>query len=163
MRTAPGPTTAATMPTNDTALLIDWRDPVSLCAGLDEVAVYDEALPDDMLYQHFLDAIVHQRPYSTAPPTVPWPNNATYPNVTNASYYDLAEYAPGTELPTPQGKGNNTEGVMVSCKDQLLFAADPRYNASSIEKHGTPYNFNWMDPSYMAGQGQPAERKILTN
>jgi hypothetical protein len=44
MRTTASEPTAATMPTNDTALLVDWRSPVSLCAGLDELAVYDTAL-----------------------------------------------------------------------------------------------------------------------
>jgi len=114
------------------------------------------------LYQHYLDAIHLKRPYSEIP-GVKWPNNVTYPNATNASYYNQVEYAPGSELPTPPGKGNNTKGVMVDCKDQLLFASDPRFNSSAIEKHGTGYNFNWMDPSYMAGQGQPAERKVLAN
>lgn len=126
------------------ALAIDARDPVALCAGLDEVAVWGSALPPSLIYQHYTDAIVKHVPYSLEDPGTPPPPGPAYPNATNSSYYDLEEYAPGSQLPS--APGNNTAGATMSCVDQLTFAPAPRFNMSSISKYKTPYNFNWMDP-----------------
>ena len=41
--------------------------------------------------------------------------------------------------------------------------ASPRFNASSIAKYFTPFNFNWMDPHYMAGATDPRYRLNNTN
>lgn len=143
-------------------LAIDVRNAVALCASVDEVAIYDTALPDALIYQHYNDTIIQHTPYSPYVPVTPAPPPRPYPNSTNESYYNLKEFAPGTELPSPPGK-NNTQGVMLTCLEQLQYVSGPRYNTTHLKLYDTPYNFNWMAPGYMAGQGIPAERPLLAN
>ena len=129
---------------------IDKREVVALYACLDEVAVYQQALPPSLIYQHFQDALVHHRPYSAADLGTPAPPPSVYPTANTSEYYDLKEYPPGTQLPSPAGT-NNTASVEATCVQQLHSVPPPRFNKSSIAEYFTPFNFNWMDPHYMAG------------
>ena len=151
-----------TMAPGGGAIAIDPRDSVALCAGLDEIAVWRSALPPSLVYQHSQDALVHKRPYSLTDPGTPAPAPAVHPGPENASYYSIKAYTPGSILPSPPGR-NNTQGAALGCLDQLSFAAAPRFNDSAIAKYKTPFNFNWMSPKYMAGNGIPSERPLLAN
>jgi hypothetical protein len=131
-------------------LTIDFANPVALAAGLDEIAIYDTALPPSMIYQHFIDALVHGKPYSRVDPGGVPPPPTRYPLPNETDYYDKREYAPGTQLPSPAGK-NNTLGASATCLEQMQYAPGPRYNQDAIERYSIPYNFNWMNPSYMVG------------
>lgn len=123
---------------------VDVRNAVALYGNLDEIAVFPMALPDGLIYQHFLDTLVHHRPYSLVDPgTVP-PAPPNYPGPNSSDYYDMTEFPPGTELPSPVGD-NNTGSVAMTCVDQLDLVAAPRFNLSSVAKYSTPYNFNWME------------------
>jgi hypothetical protein len=146
------------MQTNGTAgtamkgagVMLDATNPVCLCAGVDELAIYEEALPPSMIYAHYQD-MKAKVPYRTADPGGAVPT-ATYPNGSNASYYDLTEYPEGTVLPSPGwpkapragGGGNSTvcDGCM-SSYDQIAFAPDPRFDAAALASYKTPFNFNW--------------------
>merc|ERR1719183_1556171 len=70
----------------------------------------------------------------------------------NGTPGNLSEYAPGSQLPTP--KGYSTQGVKLTMAQQLKSYPSPRFQAVK-----PPYsfhrNFNWGDPGYMSGQGQP--------
>ena len=139
-------------------LLLDAGSSTALCAGIDEVAVYPTALSDSLIYAHSQDALVRRQPYSTTDPGGAVPQTV-YPNASNASFFDAAEFTPGTVLPSPGshfhpgGGGNNTAcDDCLSCLDQLTFAPDPQYDAAAAAKYKLKYNFNWMDPyHYMAG------------
>ena len=151
-------------------LILAASNPTRLCAGIDELAVYAQALPDSLIYAHAQAALVDRVPYPTADPGGVVPHRS-YPDSTNATYFDMDEFTPGTELPSPGaayplspgGGGNATRCVeCMSCLDQLKFAPDPAFNQTALEKYGTPFNFNWMDPwHYMAGQSIP--RPLLYN
>jgi hypothetical protein len=131
-------------------LIIDSTNPVALTAGLDEIAVYDQALPASMIYQHFLDTLVHNKPYSLVDPGGAVPPPTPYPLPNQTDFFDSREYAPGTQLPSPAGK-NNTLGAAASCLDQMQYAPAPRFNREAIAKYSIPSNFNWMNPSFMVG------------
>jgi hypothetical protein len=112
------------------------RGALTTCAGIDEVAVFEEALPASMIVQHYKDAQAHKR-YSTIdpggpPPPVPAPENKTN--------FDMQEYPPGTQLPTPPG--TVTVGVTQLPEEQLRSFPRPRYAA----QHTLRPNCNWMDP-----------------
>lgn len=70
--------------------------PDTLDADIDEVAIWESALSDAAIFAHSQDALVHHRAYSTAMPTTPAPGP-----VDTAGPFDLREFAPGTQLPTP--------------------------------------------------------------
>ena len=75
--------------------------PSAFDGGIDEVALYEEALPDELIVQHFSDAMSHQPYSSTVSPSA----RAVPPPADPAPQYDLQEYAPGTLLPTPEVTG----------------------------------------------------------
>ena len=148
-------------------LLIDESNPIALCAGIDELAIFEAALSPSLIYAHYTDAITHRVPYRTTDPGGAVPNT-TYPDMNNVSYYDLNEYPQGSVLPSPGdhyphaphpggGPGGTVCDGCMSCLDQLTFAPDPRFDAASLTTYKTPYNFNWMDPwTYMAGKQVPS-------
>jgi hypothetical protein len=70
--------------------------------------------------------------------------------IAQAADFDLDEFAPGTELPTP--KGNATQGVAITAIEQLQGFPRPRFDAAAVATHKIMRNFNWMDASYMAGR-----------
>ena len=113
--------------------------------GLDELAIWETALSDAMIYQHYQDALMHHRPYTMgsgsglSPPPAPAAWNASY---------DLKEFAPGTQLPTAHG--NATQGATDPCAAQLQHYPATRLVATAQMRP----NFNWMDPHYMGGDGQ---------
>jgi hypothetical protein len=128
--------------------------------SLDEMAIYEEALPPDVVFAHYLDAMTHHRPYGMktsglSPAPTPNPVRPADPKNMQASDYDPMDFAPGTELPTPPG--NATQGVIITAIEQLRHFPRPRFDtvAVSSASHKMMRNFNWMDVSYMSGQGQP--------
>lgn len=123
---------------------VDVRNAVALYGNLDEIAVFPVALPDSLIYQHFLDTLVHHQPYSLVDPgTVP-PAPPDYPAPNSSDHYDMAEFPPGTKLPSPIGD-NNTGSVAMACVEQLDRVPAPLFNLSAVAKYSTPYNFNWME------------------
>lgn len=142
---------------NEGAISID-RVGQSWNCSLDEMAVYETALPDAIVYAHYSDAMLHHRPYSlrsagVPPAPAPRPVHPADPHVLTAADYALDEFAPGTVLPTP--RGHATLGVTISAIEQLQHFPRARFDVKAVSKHGMMSNFNWMDASYMAGQGQP--------
>ena len=121
---------------------IDKLNAVALYACLDEIAVFSQALPDSLIYQHFQDTMAHHRPYSAADPGGTAPAPPVHPDANSSDFYDLKDFPPGTELPSPAGL-NNTNSVDATCVDQLHAVPSPRFNRSSVSKYYTPYNFNW--------------------
>ena len=113
------------------------------CAGIDELALWEEALPPSLIGQHYKDAMAHN-PYSTTDPGTPPPS----PSLT-AGQLDPDEFPPGAVLPTV--RGNVTKGVSVSAIEQLQGFPSARYAAG----HTLRENFNWMAPPYLGGAGQP--------
>ena len=123
------------------------------CAGVDELAIWEEPLPDSLIYQHWKDAFAHKE-YSTvdtgvAPPT---------PSPTEGER-DPDDYPPGAELPTPPA--NATHGVSVSAIDQLTNFPSPRYSTST-ESRLRP-NFDWMAPPYLGGSGQVCALPLISS
>ena len=124
---------------NEGALSID-RVGQSWNCSLDEMAVYESALPDAVVYAHYEDAMLHHRPYrmgsSSDLPAPPAPSPVRPANASKmtAEDYDLNEFAPGTVLPTP--KGNATPGVTVSALAQLQPFPRPRFDAKAAARHG---------------------------
>lgn len=120
--------------------------PSAYGGAIDEVAVYETAVSDSLIYQHYTEAMAHQ-PYTwvdggKAPPAPPQVNGT----------WDLKEFAPGTIIPTPVG--NSTQGVTLTMAQQLKAYPAPRFQTVAA-----PYAFhrifNWGDPHYQGGQGQP--------
>lgn len=142
---------------NEGALSID-RVGQSWNCSLDEMAIYESALPDAVIYAHYADAMIRHRPYTMGsakfpPPPAPAPVRPADRTSPTADDFDLQEFAPGTVLPTP--KGNATQGVHVSAIHQLRRFPRPRFDATAVKEHGMMRLYNWMDPAYLAGQGQP--------
>ena len=128
----------------------------SFDGDIDEVAIYETSLPDSLIYAHYTDAILNHKPYRLIDPGTPAPAPAP-----TSSTFSLKEFAPGTQLPTPTGKP--TQGVKLSCLQQLQQYPNPRYPsttsiASSKRKLG-PLS-NCMDPQYMADENQPNTTKM---
>ena len=107
--------------------------------GIDEVALYEEALPDALIVQHYQDVMDH-KPYSSSvhlhgagaavPPSDPAPS------------LNVKEYPPGTTLPTPKVTGcgkphcveQPTLGVKISPLAQLQSYPLPRYQSPPTGK-----------------------------
>ena len=117
------------------------RGALTTCAGVDEIAVYEEALPASMILQHYKDAQAHKA-YSTTDPGGAPPEPAP-----EKLAFDPSEYPPGTCLPTPPG--TVTVGVTQLPQEQLQSFPRPRY----ATQHQLRPNINWMDPGYLGGQG----------
>lgn len=90
----PSPTT--TMPLTDQKLYINAaRNPVALCAGLDEIAIYDTAISPELIFRHYREAVFAHLPYNPVANTSTPPNQTIYPGPDESSYYDMKAYAPG--------------------------------------------------------------------
>ena len=140
----PGNATNRRFPVAD--IYIDDRNSVALSCYLDEVAIYDTALPGELIYRHYNDSVTRHTPYApwTAPGAPVMPPAPQYPTPDDGfKFFNAQEYPLGTILPSPAGK-NNTNGVGLQCRDQLLDVPSPRFNATSVQQFGTPYNFNWL-------------------
>eukprot|EP00040_Diaphanoeca_grandis_P024834 m.136926 g.136926 ORF g.136926 m.136926 type:complete len:1061 (-) comp29894_c0_seq1:14-3196(-) len=142
-------------------IVIDSFNVVAFSGGFDELAIYDSALSDVQIWQHYNDTMKNHMPYSNTTSTAPEPQQPCYPNASNVTYFDMTEYPLGTILPSPAGD-NNTIGVdVVPCVLQMQYVAGPRFNTSAVTEFSVPYNFNWMDIGYMAG-GRTAFQVNLT-
>jgi len=65
---------------------VDVRNPVGLSACLDEIAVYPQALPDSLVFQHFEDTLKHHKKYSDTDPGGDAPAPPHYPSVNDSAY-----------------------------------------------------------------------------
>ena len=124
-------------------IFFNSRGALTTCAGLDELAVFEEALPATLIVQHYKDALAH-RPYSQ---TDPGGSSPPAPPPQDKADFDETEYPPGTQLPTPPG--TVTTGVKMLPTEQLLAFPPPRFATPLTLRP----NFNWMDPGYLGGQG----------
>jgi hypothetical protein len=130
--------------------------------GLDELAIWEAALSDAMIYQHYQDALVHHRPYTMGSDSGLPP--APAPAVWNASC-DLKEFAPGTLLPTPRGnatQGDPDGGGAISWNNDwpeesvVVNQLDSYPRTRLLKAAKMRPNVNWMDPHYLGGAGQIA-------
>ena len=131
----------------------DWRSellvlPTAFDGAVDEIAVYEQALPDDVIYAHYQSAIEHKRPYSFESPAAPAPA----PQDIHGNF-SLLDYAPGTIMPTA---GVNTQGVNISARDQLGSFPCPRYSnkVSAAMPALLPLGWSFI-PGYIIGENQP--------
>lgn len=124
-------------------MFFNSRSGDATCAGVDELAIWEQPLPDSLIYQHWKDAFAHNQ-YSTVDPGVAPPT----PTPTQGER-DPEDYPPAAELPTVPH--NATHGVSISAIDQLTSFPAPRYSTTSKLRP----NFDWMAPPYLGGDGQP--------
>lgn len=132
--------------------------PSAFDGGIDEVALYEEALPDELIVQHYSDAMSHQPYSSTVSPSA----RAVPPPADPAPQYDLQEYAPGTLLPTPEVTGcglphcveQPTPGVKLSPLAQLQSFPLPRYHSQAAGKWALQKLGNCMNSQYLGGENQ---------
>ena len=135
--------------------------PSAFDGGIDEVALWETALPDEVIVQHYQDALAH-RPYSTtvkrnsgemeSPPADP------------PLEFDMQDYPPGTLLPTPPATGcgvphcteQPTPGVKLSPLAQLQSYPLPRYRPEKVPGHNWTLQKlgNCMDSGYLGGENQ---------
>ena len=121
--------------------------PTAFDGAVDEIAVYEQALPDAVIYAHYQSAIAHQ-PYSFESPTAPAPApDSIHGNL------NLFDYAPGTIMPTA---GVNTQGVNISARDQLASFPSPRYSSEVSAAMPALLPLGWsIIPGYIVGDNQP--------
>eukprot|EP01047_Picozoa_sp_COSAG01_P015077 COSAG01_NODE_748_length_13852_cov_46.032502_2_plen_616_part_00 len=134
--------------------------PTVFDGAIDEVALYEHALSDDMIYAHWRSSIVEHKPYSFEAPTAAAP-----PPTPIHGTYDLEEYAPGTRLPSPSVGNPVTQGVRLSPLQQLRSWPGARYHAPPLT-HRTnavapppppelqALSVSWSS-GYLAGGNQP--------
>ena len=122
--------------------------PSAFGGDIDEVAVWETALTDTHIAAHAAGALQHGLPYVFTDPGGKVPP----PDPTGGSL-NLQEFAPGTQLPTPLNSKFGTQGVNISCLDQLKSFPAPRFAVRT--RYPLPPLSNCMDPQYMAGENQP--------
>jgi hypothetical protein len=111
--------------------------------SLDEIAIYNTAIPASLIYKHYLGFLNGQSYSYTNDFTgiIPPPLPVTGP-------LDVLEFAPGHIL------GQVTSGISTGVNrlptEQLNSFALPRYKTN----HTMRRNLNWMDMDYMGGQFQ---------
>ena len=110
--------------------------------SVDEVALYDKALPAGLIYQHAMDALGLERPYGTCERTQTLPST----DFSNPDYggYDSRSLAPG--YPDFDDQGSNPDAR--SPLAQLQYFQAPRY----AQGHTLPPQSSWMGGAYIAGQ-----------
>jgi hypothetical protein len=118
----------------------------SFAGDIDEVAVWEVPLPESLIHAHAVGALKDKQPYRLDDP-----GGVVPPAPNRTGEFDLKEFAPGTQLPTPAGL--STQGVTVSCLDQIRSFPVPRYPASPAYRRLQPLS-NCMDSNYMAGENQ---------
>ena len=133
--------------------------PTSFDGGIDEVALYEEALPDELILQHYSDAMAH-KPYTfnmvSATPPQQTPPPDPKPSL------DPKEYPPGTLLPTPActdcGMPHcaemSTPGVKLSPLAQLQSYPLPRYQSPPKGSYALQKLGNCMESGYLGGENQ---------
>eukprot|EP01046_Picozoa_sp_COSAG06_P029889 COSAG06_NODE_2806_length_6257_cov_1.915557_5_plen_1190_part_01 len=132
--------------------------PTAFDGSIDEIALYEYPLSDDLIYAHYTQAILENTKYrfDELPPPAPAP-------VPIHGAFELREYAPGTILPSP-AKGNPvTQGVRVSPLQQMLSWPAPRYHAPPARDGGSgpaeglqALGVSWVS-DYLAGSNQPPQ------
>ena len=127
--------------------------PDALGGDGDEVAIWTTALSDTHIAAHAAGALRRGEPYSFTDPGGPPP----HVDPTDGPF-DLKEFAPGTQLPTPADSPNGTRGVTQTRLQQLQAFPPPRYAASPAPRPLPPLS-NCMDSNYMAGENQPGVSK----
>jgi hypothetical protein len=85
--------------------------PSAFDGGIDEVALYEVALPDAIIMQHHQDAILHHLPYSFPSEHIVLDVAANASKIATRAVllptpdpkptFDLKDFPPGTLLPTP--------------------------------------------------------------
>jgi hypothetical protein len=132
--------------------------PAAFGGDIDEVAVWTTALTDTHIAAHAAGAL---RTGGGVPYCYTDPGGAAPPADPTDGPFDLREFAPGTQLPTPPDSPNGTRGVALTCLQQLQAFPPPRYaaNNSGGRAAALPPLSNCMDPDYMAGENQPGCKK----
>ena len=132
--------------------------PAAFGGDIDEVAVWTTALTDTHIAAHAAGAL---RTGGGVPYCYTDPGGALPPADPTGGPFDLREFAPGTQLPTPPDSPNGTRGVALTCLQQLQAFPPPRYaaNNSGGRAAALPPLSNCMDPDYMAGENQPGCKK----
>jgi len=111
--------------------------------SLDEIAIYNTAIPASLIYKHYL-GFLNGQPYSYTNDytgVIPAVNPVSGP-------LDVLEFAPGHIL--GQLSSGISSGVNKLPTEQLLSFPTPRYKPS----HTMRRNLNWMDTDYIGGQSQ---------
>lgn len=122
---------------------------IGIFGDLDEMCIYNSALPGTHILEHYNNFKSGQHyNFSTTLTTVPTPDSVT-------DTIDILEYAPGhtngTFLNNQTGQSSiMTNGCTYTPLQQLRAFPLPRYKPG----HTLLSNFNWMDISYMGGNGQ---------
>ncbi len=130
--------------------VISWGvDYVALIGSLDNIAYYENTIPNsNLIYQHYQQMIAGQ-PYNftdngTAAPAQPLMTAGLNPQ----------EFAPGMVLPTT---GDRSTGVTTHINTQMQTFKIPAYRKFSSSQNTMMRNFNWMDLDYLGGrQLQPS-------
>jgi hypothetical protein len=94
---------------------------------IDEVAIWEVPLTESLIHAHAVEALQDGKPYRLSDP-----GGLVPPAPNRTGEFDLKEYAPGTQLPTPAGAP--TQGVTVSCLEQLRHFPVPRYPVSPAHR-----------------------------
>jgi Ig-like domain CHU_C associated len=116
----------------------------------DEMAFYTDALPDNMIYQHYLNVMQQNQHYDAlynpaiiAPPPVD-------PTLAN---YDPLDFAPNhpfiAGIPQTLDATNSNNNAIPAVSQQLEKFPLPRYK----KNHGLNKNINWMDNEYLGRVG----------
>ncbi len=110
--------------------------------SLDEVALYDQALPAGLIHQHARDALDLQHTYGTCERSQVLPPTALHnPDLGG---YDPRHLAPG--YPSYDAQGTNPDARTPLA--QLQHFQAPRY----ADGHTLPPQSSWMGGAYLAGQ-----------
>ena len=132
--------------------------------GIDEVALYEVALPDALIVQHYEDAMAH-KPYSASVHgDGRSADTAAAPPADPPLEFDLKDFPPGTLLPTPAFTGcgkphcaeHSTPGVKLSPLAQLQSYPLPRYRPGPVPGHSWSLQKlgNCMNTAYLGGENQ---------
>jgi hypothetical protein len=123
---APGPTPCSYGSGETITFLND-----SFAGDIDEVAVWEVPLTDSIIHAHAVGALQEKKPYC-----VDDPGGVVPPVPNRTGEFDLKEFAPGTQLPSPAGAP--TQGVTISCLEQLqTFPTQPRPLTASCSRSRT--------------------------
>ena len=129
--------------------------PSAFDGGIDEVALWETALPDEVIVQHYQDALAH-RPYST---TVKRNSGEmASPPADPPLEFDMQDYPPGTLLPTPPATGCGAP----HCAGNLPGSSCHHWHSSIVPtlplRAGAGHNWaiqklgNCMNSGYLGGE-----------
>lgn len=110
----------------------------------DNIAIYDQAIPAEQIYQHYLDFQAGNNYSFTS-------NASTAPVSVITSALDPLDYVAGTSLNA--GQPVTPCASCPSPLNQLKAYPLPRYHIEAPMLK----NFQWFDPTYLAGNGQDGQ------